>query len=460
MKKLRPLASLILSFLLVCVSPSTFALQIKVRKQINLRVQDEGRMVKSGRLLAGSVVQIPDEFTVYDNKNKPNIELTLNNWLRGGKNLSNTSTPKTYEMEGHRFDFFFPVQVVKAVKGSRTPKNKSFYIALKSLAKKRGYFEVIEDSPTYSPPALPTSDPNDALARTEAQGPTVACDNCSAPSNPFESFLEPLQTIINFLPQTLGNLSKDLDQKTTNLSENLEVAEQYFNSNCNSKMSTEQKKSYGQFLNIIKQETGDDELLFNLLKNKMAIEGQNKCFSRRHEQNGTYSVGLFQINTGVSSYKVCSSNEIEKIKSTSFENLASGPLCLDNPILNLKESVRMIKENERLLFGQTKFDTTQMSESDRLKIIVAAYNGGHRYVLDARQNLLDFVAHNKAQGIDLNLNPNHWDDLKIFFFRGALNYNEQIQTFGEYKSRKRATHNATGNVAHADALVDSVADTG
>ena len=56
------------------------AVQIQIKQSIKMRELLDSQMERVGLLKAGSIVEIPDEFVIKRNS-RPNLELTLNNWL-------------------------------------------------------------------------------------------------------------------------------------------------------------------------------------------------------------------------------------------------------------------------------------------------------------------------------------------------------------------------------------------
>lgn len=452
-----------LAILMIFNGQVAFALQVRVKEQINIRTHSANKMVQSGKLLKGSIVQIPDKYTVYNRTtNKPDLDLTLNNWLRDSKNLTKDDAPGNFQFKPNKFDFFFPVEVISTSPGSVTPSDKPIFIALKSLAKKnRNLLEVVEDAPIYAEnidataPHIATDPlkfdvniqkPQISDSEIAAGLTPETCTNCDQTN--------PIISIISFLPKTLMSLAQALSTKSNNISKNLNTLATSFEKSCNAGTPT---KKYSDFLKIIDKELNGNPEMRDLLISKLAIESRGLCFNNRPEHNGSKSIGLFQINTKSSKYKTCSSEQNSQIRNASFTELENNYQCLDNPIVSLRESTRILKQKEQALFqGSEKFDINKVSLEDKQKLLVAAYNGGETHVLSARRNLVKFVEHNRSKGVEVNLNPNSWEDLKVFFFRGALNENEQRIAFGEYRKSKRTNDFTISNIAHTEALVNSI----
>ena len=97
--------------------PVSHALKIQIKTDIKLRENTDNSMERIGMLKRGTIVEIPDEYTVNVN-GKPNLEQTLNNWLRSGNSKRTADGAGVYNFDGEQADMFFPIRVTNPAKGS------------------------------------------------------------------------------------------------------------------------------------------------------------------------------------------------------------------------------------------------------------------------------------------------------------------------------------------------------
>lgn len=140
--------------------------------------------------------------------------------------------------------------------------------------------------------------------------------------------------------------------------------------------------------------------------------------------DGGRSIGLFQVGQGRYSRA-----------------------ALTNPVTNVRASLDVLESKHQALAKD--FNFSKMSEDDRLRLLISAYNGGERWVRQAKSDLLQF---NRKQGTDLDYN--NWDDLRVFYFRRHLNAGQEREAFGNSRGREqRAVKNTLLNLAYTENLI-------
>ncbi|MDX9731271.1 MAG: hypothetical protein RBT63_05820, partial [Bdellovibrionales bacterium] len=132
--------------------PMGMALKIQLTDDIKLRQSVDGDLERVGLLKRGTVIEIPDAFVVTKN-GKPDLELTLNNWLRNASREQ--ERPGLYKFDGEKHDYFFPIKVVKPAPGSTLGSgDETKFIALKFMARNGGALIVSEDAPLHTEESL------------------------------------------------------------------------------------------------------------------------------------------------------------------------------------------------------------------------------------------------------------------------------------------------------------------
>lgn len=453
--------------------PVSFALKIQIRSDVKIREHADQSMERVGFLKRGSIVEIPDEFTVLKN-GKPNLELTLNNWLRNAGRVRPTSkvtrensasTAGLYSFDGENRDYFFPVRITNPADGSTMAKghqNNQHYIALKFLARQGSALIVSDDvtltkanevrpgprkeavKPRVQPkieiqaaaPAESSVDPQTEMEATTpcATGPCVKPTDTSAPVHKLVAAISPA-------------LAK-IDQKTKQVAafsrQNVDEVRDNFRKSCGVSLES--------FLPVIKQRAEASGIPMHFLLGLMTQESKGRCFILNSESDETQSIGLFQINSDSSKFKRCTSAQKETLRASgSVDRLANGPRCLENPLVNLDESIRILQDKKQILSqgnGEVAgFDFSRLSEDDVWRLTASAYNGGQRWVFSAKKDLETF---NQKNGTSLS--ASNWEDLRLFYMRSWLNRDERAQMLGS-TNEGRSRKNAITNLAYVEAVV-------
>ncbi|MBK7892237.1 MAG: transglycosylase SLT domain-containing protein [Bdellovibrionales bacterium] len=424
------------------------AVQIQIKQSIKMRELLDSQMERVGLLKAGSIVEIPDEFVIKRN-GRPDLELTLNNWLRkAGKATPQSPQPGLFEFDGEKHDFFFPIRVVSPAAGSTLSlraDDGTPYIALSHLARRGNAMIVSADAPlARKPKAKEAVQPKikddtktaDPQVEMEASSPCAA----GACSNPTDK-TDPVKNLVVHLGKALTVAEKRSQQVFSRTSNDLDHLEQNVRSSCGFPAN--------ELTSLIKSRAEASGVPAEILLALMTQESSGKCFVLNSETDRTQSVGLFQINSDSAKFPRCTAEQKRQLRAVgSAYKLSQAPRCLENPIVNLDEAIRIIKINKTYLTQNPPktFDEKQLSEADLWRLVASGYNGGSGWVLKAKTDLERF---NAANGTSLN--PHSWEDLRLFYLRRWLSRKDEKQFFGT-TTAGRSKSNAISNLAYAENL--------
>lgn len=115
----------------------------------------------------------------------------------------------------------------------------------------------------------------------------------------------------------------------------------------------------------------------------MSLENSGRCFLAGDDGK---SHGLFQIN--IDAHKdipICNVQEKRQMQQSSLTQLKTGPRCLENPIVNTKKSIEILKSSYRSVNGsQSDVDcqspNMNTQQTDKWRKALAGYNGGPRHI--------------------------------------------------------------------------------
>ncbi len=429
--------------------PVSHALKIQIKTDIKLRESSDNSMERIGLLKRGTIVEIPDEYTV-NVGGKPNLELTLNNWLRSNGSKRATGGAGVYNFDGEQSDMFFPIRVTNPAKGSTVRpghQQTKHFIALKYLVRTGNAFIVSEDAEvteadTAEPTSTETSEPvavepsyrPDPATHMEAQ---TTCTNglCSQPSDDSAAVRGLIAASAPGLAAAAGK-SGQLFQRTKN---DLRHVYDNFQKSCGFDL--------GQFIPIIKSRAAQAGVPSELLLSLMTQESSGRCYVLNSETDSTQSVGLFQINSVHKKFPRCTNEQKNILRSLGSANrLATGPRCLENPVVNLDEAIRVLNASKSHITSRG-FDESKLSSEDLWRMTISAYNGGPRWVLEAKKDLEQF---NSKHGTSLSAYK--WEDLRIFYMREWLDRGQKIQNLGRAVEGRSRT-NSVANLSYAENIV-------
>ena len=508
---LRLVLSLVLSIQLGFL-PVAHAITIQLREDIKVRQAQDQQMERVGLLKAGSVIQIPDFYRVYRN-GRVDLELSLNNWLRhAGHNLpaDGQAAPGVHTFDGERRDYFFPVRVIHAAPGSSFAagrENGQHFLALRHLARRGQALVVRTDAAVAAmapeasdlpsplataavaagaaatpptPPAQPTApaprrNPEVVAAAPRTQNPpaparevrpaapvpapaprraleaTHACPNgtCQQQSEAIpRSTVEPFRGLVALLQPSLQQAEARHHRTESRTLHDLRDIAQRFQQSCGFSLQS--------FLPIVRQRAEQNGIPADVLLGLMTQESSGRCNILNSESNNTQSVGLFQVNSAGSRIPRCTTAQKEQLRGMRVSELARGPRCLENAVVNLDEAMRILLQKRNTLTahrasamdGRTSgFEPSQMSNHDLWRLTVSAYNGGEGWVLQAKVDLERFNRQHRTQ-----LNPHNWEDLRVFYLRRQLDSRQQNHHFGQVATA-RSMENSINNLAYAENIV-------
>lgn len=440
--------------LLTAFAPSmSLAVDVKVQRTVNLRTSSDSSSVlkKVGKLAAGSIVSIPDEFAVRKN-GAVDFESTLNNWLTKGSNLANEAGMKNFT--DTKKDFYFPIKIVQAAPGSELGNQDSYMVALHYLQRKGALLEttqttdlmdraLLEQAPAaeVSAPETVAAERADAASASSVVAPApvaaapapvttfeasavAVCNECQSSQN---QYLHPLATRLQLALDS--RLRNPLNKMTNRTAPHTATAESRFERSCGMRIEDFVSSLRNEIARSTLRTTVPTALNSTMMLSLMTQETTGNCNSVG--DHGT-SVGLFQVNAASSGYTRAQ---------------------LRNPITNARAALANLESKHQALARD--FDFSRMTEEDRLRLLVSAYNGGERWVRRAKDDLLQF---NRQQGA--NLNHNNWEHLRIFYFRRHLNSGSEYQTFGTVRGGdQRSTKNALSNLAYTENLIPRAENT-
>ena len=202
----------------------------------------------------------------------------------------------------------------------------------------------------------------------------------------------------------------------------------------------------------------------------MAHESRGECWAQ-----GQGGSGLFQINPNPRAkstiFSRCTKEERSKlhaIMNVNLNELKTGPQCLENPLVNLQESVRLLGEKRRHVLsvfkaidtspylppGETIDSFFKKNKKFHLQLILSAYNGGHQYLrhaikaidkynkkIDSQNQKIDLQIaslheeqssleekasilsklNSQKENLPPRRSPLKWEDLRTFYFSRAIN---------------------------------------
>jgi len=423
-----------------------YAIQIKIQRSVNIRKYDSNNVLQVvDRLKKGTILQIPDKYNIKNKKTgKVDLESTINNWFKKGE----ISRSKFRSRGRIKRDYYFPVKVVKRI-GNGKAKSSTGLIALKALARHKGkYLKLVEDSDMVQVKSKSSSSKQQTTVTPSRSDLYIdSAATCHKPEGTlnnlkeFKHFKSEIETI-------LKENNKEAILKSQEIDRAKHLQARNFETKC-----TKGQYSFSQFESVMDEAvstSGIPGLKVDILRRLMYNESAQKaCESIGDiESDGSKSVGLFQVNTKSSSVRSCSKSEFNKIKRLSLRDLKlrgspSGDLhCLQNPIVNLEEAIKVLKKKARLL-GNSRIKTRyygwqkgfskhfMQNNPQAIFLIISSYNGGQTWPILAKHDLEIF---NQKHGTTYN--PEKWEDLRLFYMRRWLNREQREKAFGYKKGGK------------------------
>ncbi len=420
------------------------SIKFRLKERTMVRQEKDGVLKKIQVLPQGTVVEIPEELVPKEFHGEKRDEMALLRWLRtaGGGNESS----RFQHVDGKiKRDYFAPIRVVSA------PHDKSMEgrvgeVAIRYLARKGGLELVVAEPAPFIAVAADMKAARKYFKQYNNK--ITALEEKLKASR--RSRLEQIGDVRNFVctqlrkSDALTTLENDLSLILAKVkAEHKRRVEESFGSTANVMINVERTCNIDEFkdkmisasrLNLV-----PPELMFPM----MHAESSGSCDAVNYEQNGTVSVGLFQINSDSSKYSYC---------GTSYPNRFKDPKCLENSETNINEALRIIRSKYKVVNEQDPpvlkaWDLMSERERDYWRKAVAAYNGGQGYVYQAYNDIMSF---NKKYGTDLDADD--WRNRRLFFFRRGLEANGAKYFNNPFKYR-RSLANAISNVTHTEVIL-------
>jgi len=383
-----------------------------------------------------SVVEIPDQYLVDSSGNSVNssegadINHSINNWIRKGQ-----ITQKRFDDHGAlKTDYFLPVSVHQ-VQGSNDYKDQTGFVALKSLAATGALRFITIDKVTVSslqksevPKTSPA--PNQGLKRsTESTEASVCLGHCSEQSAIGDIIhqLNQINTVTATHLKTKTRYTKKTNplndvQKATNnvLSRDSNPEFQNVKNNFN---KTCFGLKFDDFKNYLTQKATENGIPAEILLGIMTAESGGRCHAVGDTNLLNKSIGLFQINSASSKNRLCSESDYSNLQNKTLTQMESISTCLQNPVVNLKNAIRIIKsayqETNHVAPPQQTTSWSELSPEirDNFRRALSAYNGSGKWVNFAAQDVKEVAS---KYGISLK---NDWETQRLFYFRSILEKN-------------------------------------
>ena len=432
----------------LAIMPVSFALKLQIDQDIKLRINQDNQQERVGLLKRGTIIEIPDEFVVMKD-GKKNLELTLNNWLRkaGHQPPQTDSGPGLFKFDGEKQDYFFPVKIAEGglAKGSTLPKeiaSQPMYLALGHLVKRGNALVLTDDAAVHpiTPRQKAESSPEAVQARKarqEQMEATSPCAQglCSKPSDTSDSVKHLIRAISPALSQA-ETKSKQVFRRTK---DDLSKIDSNFKQSCGFTLT--------EYTSLVRSRAEQAGVPTEILLSLMTQESSGRCYALNSETDRTQSVGLFQINSTNTRYPRCTTDQKNILKSYgTTARLATGPRCLENPLLNLDEAIRLLKGKKTAIL-RGGFDESKIENLDLWRLVVSAYNGGEKWVMEAKNDLERF---NSIHGT--HLDAHKWEDLRLFYFRSWLDPKRRQAMVGK-SNGGRSRSNSVANLSYAENVV-------
>jgi hypothetical protein len=317
-------------------------------------------------------------------KNKDRAEQIVINWLRDSGEVSEYSYNKKLKK-----DLFYPVEITS---GSKEQIGKRVFIPLQALSRVNQInFIVREEAIVLNQLSKKEYIPNKKPASEEIITP----ENAGTLTGLF-----------------LTVLQKSMDHGSTQIiSAPSPKQVSNFIATC--------PLHFADFKDEVMTQSKASAIPAEILFSIMQVESIGKCSAARSEWDDSFSIGLFQVNTRSSIYPKCTYQQLRQLKhKLSLVTLKAEKLkCLQNPLVNLTEAIRILKEKYKFVNKEDSTSTKawiEMNAHDRdgWRKAIAAYNGGQVYIIQAYNAVLNFNKKYKA-----NLDANKWDVRRAFLLR-------------------------------------------
>lgn len=418
--------------------PAT-SLTLRLKGQRDLKNFDNSVLVAGKFLPEGTIVKIPDDYIDAHFKGDKKDEKAIIEWLTHAHSLPLRTFQRSGSVKTGK-DFFVPIEV----QGSK----EEGWVTLRSLARDGGVELVtLEDTPIIDDVALRrfiAEDERTELLVSQLKFNEVTEDTYQCLTNQSYNERELWSSLsddtFNIVNTMVDNITLKSQDDYDNRSSHTRIIDN-FNRTCF-------PFSFNTFYQEAKELTRKADIPLDMFLATMTQESAGKCDTIHYEKNGTKSIGLFQINTGTAELKECG----ETI------NNAFDDECLDSPIGNLNEAIRVFRDKYKAVNGTMPespapktFFGLKERQRDLWRKALSAYNGGEGHVFQGFKDIRTYNEQFNAQ-----LDPDDWDIRRIFMLRKSIEHRggNLLSDKTSYVYR-RSTHNALSNLGYVESILSS-----
>jgi hypothetical protein len=358
-------------------------------------------------------------------------------------------------------DYFVPVEVLD--KNGESTQTKG-WVHLRSLLSVNGGIFVSEAtqvydqlSPEKSETARPLPQTSNLSARSTEGATALGCSNNCSPFNATQlrqlgkDFLRQGTSIASALDKV--DVAKERRAKGAGT---VEAIRNTFNKTCGMPFDT--------FKKVLDSESRRSGIPSEFMLSMMQIESSGNCKAHNANDPGG-SVGLFQINWGThrngsaKKYKRCLSGSTKN--SSAINNPANR--CIENPINNLKVSLKIVGDMYKTVNGQlppdgdTGWSHLSPRSRDAWRKTLSAYNGGQAYVIQAYKDMQDYNARYFKNSPGDRLDSENWEHRRLFLMRFYLARKDQ-SFVGPRKKTYSRTSSSILNLTHVEAILGRETD--
>lgn len=420
------MANILIYTIFTATSLNSYAITLSLKSgNRNLRTQNglgELKFLKS--ISKGSKITIPDAFIDKHFKGDKRDEVSILRWLSSAENL-----PLKQYKNGSKtsFDYFVPIKVV----GS----SDKGWISLRTLARDKGLLLHTKETTSLfkreKQETVKKHNMNECPDCTHKQ--KIKSAKNARPSIPKET--------LGLIAQVANKLDRSANEDTKNRGQTRHIINN-FNKTCS-------PTKFSDYIKSVKGIAKKYKIPVDLLLGIMTQESAGRCDRSNKEFNGTYSAGLFQINT--SSIKT---KGVRKCGNTNRAKISK--YCLENPYVSLHQAAKILSAKYKSVNGSrpqssnTKFSTLSLRKKDLWRKAIAAYNGGEGWVIKAYHAIKAF---NKRY--NENLDPHNWHVRKIFMLRNVIKSKGGKLLGSDYRTKERSNDNTLSNLTYVEAITNS-----
>ncbi len=375
-------------------------------------------------LPAGTIVQIPDEY-LKDLREGEDPQKALIRWLRQDVSLYQFTTSTGEQKQ----EYFTRVKIISVPSNLKKQfEGHEFHMALGYLAERENGLSFVTredvDSYVYT---------NEEPIRQQASPTTEAdCTGCQVQ--------DPTPKIAPSIAQLYG-LTKDYLQQVETLSNGYRSTKNTAQVIANFE-ATCKGVNFQDYKLFLKAEAEKSNVPLEVMLGIMTQESSGRCLA---VDKGHANFGAFQINIGSkkASLELCTEAQRSRLAIATLDEMKSnsGLQCLENPVVNAREGIRIYLEkfkssNKTQPPSLKQWSQYTAQERDDIRRAIAGYNGGQTHVNRA---ISDFQKFRDAHAPDLDVNS--FELQRIFFFRELLKEHKYVASYENARTNLRSTEN-------------------